>query len=89
MLILLITVIYKYVSKLAIIGSDNGLLPVQLQAISWTNESIEPLGTNFSEINAFEMVLCQILAILSRPQCVKICVLCSIRKVYPYDIILV
>ena len=36
-----------------IIGSDNGLLPVRHQAITQTNadlSSIEPLGTNFSEI---------------------------------------
>ena len=37
----------------AIIGSDNGLSPVQRQAITWTNAdvlSIEPLGKKFSEI---------------------------------------
>ena len=41
------------VSKLTIIGSDNGLLPGQCQAITWTNAdilSIGPLVTNFSEI---------------------------------------
>ena len=41
------------VGKLTIIGSDNGLLPVQCQAIIWTNAGIlliGPLGTNFSEI---------------------------------------
>ena len=41
------------VSKLAIIGSDNGLSPGQRQAITWTNVGIlliRPLGTNFSEI---------------------------------------
>ena len=35
------------------IGSDNGLSPIQRQAIIWTNAwllSIGPLGTNFSEI---------------------------------------
>ena len=35
------------------IGSDNGLSPIRRQAITWTNAgllSIEPLGTNFSEI---------------------------------------
>ena len=40
-------------SKLAIIGSDNGLLPDQRQAIIWTNAGIlliECLGTNFSRI---------------------------------------
>ena len=41
------------VSKLIIIGSDNGLLPGRRQAIIWTNAEIlliGPLGTNFSEI---------------------------------------
>ena len=41
------------VSKLTIIDSDNGLLPVQHQAIMWTNSGIlliKPLGTQFSEI---------------------------------------
>ena len=41
------------VSKLTIIGSDNGLLPDRRQAIIWTNAGlllIGPLGTNFSEI---------------------------------------
>ena len=41
------------VSKLTIIGSDNGLWPGRRQAINWTNAGIlliEPLGTNFSEI---------------------------------------
>ena len=42
-----------YVSKISIIGSDNGLLPGRHQAIIWTNAGIlliEPLGTNISEI---------------------------------------
>ena len=41
------------VSKLTIIGSDNGLSPGRHQAIIWTNAGIlliEPLGTNFNEI---------------------------------------
>ena len=41
------------VSKLTIIGSDNGLLPGRRQAIIWTNAGIlfiRTLGTNFSEI---------------------------------------
>ena len=41
------------VSNLTIIGSDNGLLPSQRQAIIWTNAGIlliGTLGTNFSEI---------------------------------------
>ena len=41
------------VSKLTIIGSDNGLSPDRRQTIIWTNAGIlliGPLGTNFSEI---------------------------------------
>ena len=41
------------VSKLTIIGSDNGLSPGRRQAIIWTNAGlllIGPLGTNFIEI---------------------------------------
>ena len=55
------------------VGSDNGLSLVRRQAITWTNAgslSIEPLGTNFSEIriekkqlfmheNVFENVVCK------------------------------
>ena len=39
---------HVYVSKLNIIGSDNGFLPDQGQANIWTNTGI--LETNFSEI---------------------------------------
>ena len=42
------------VSKLTIIGSDNGLSPGRRQTIVWNNAGIlliEPLGTNFSEIS--------------------------------------
>ena len=41
------------VSKLTIIGSDNGLSPDRRQAIIWINArilSIGPLGTHYSEI---------------------------------------
>ena len=41
------------ISKLTIIGSDNGLSPGRRQAIIWTNAGILliwTLGTNFSEI---------------------------------------
>ena len=41
------------ISKLSIIGSDNGLSPGRRQAIIWTNARIlliVPLGINFSEI---------------------------------------
>ena len=73
------------VSKLTIIGSDNGLSPGRRQAIIWANAGIlliGPLGTNLSEIlieiytfslkkNAFENVVWEMAAILFRPQCVK------------------
>ena len=41
------------VSKLTIMGSDNGLSPERRQPIIWTNAGIlliGPLGTNFNEI---------------------------------------
>ena len=61
------------------IGSDNGLLPIQHQAIISTNSgllSIGPLGTNVSEMlikiqnfsftkNASENIVCEMAAILS------------------------
>ena len=43
---------HKYVSKLTIIGSDDGLLPGRHQAIIWTNAGIfliGPLATKFIE----------------------------------------
>ena len=46
-------VTHIYVSKITIIGSDNGLSPGRCQAIIWTSVGIlliGPLGTNFSEI---------------------------------------
>ena len=46
-------VTHKRVSKLTIIGSDNGLSPGRRLAIIWTNAGIlliGPWGTNFSEI---------------------------------------
>ena len=74
------------VSKLTIIGSDNGLSPDWRQPIIWTNVgllSFGPLGTIFSEIligihtfwfkkNAFENVVWETAAILSRSQCAKL-----------------
>ena len=73
------------VGKLTIIGSDNGLSHERHQAIIWTNAGIlliGPLGTNFSEIlieiqtfslkkiYTFKNVVCEMLFISSRPQCV-------------------
>ena len=78
-------VTHKCVSKLTIIGSDNGLSPGWRQAIIWTNAGIlliGPLGTNFSEIlieiytfslkrNHLKVSSGKMAAILSRPQCVN------------------
>ena len=55
------------ISKLTIIGSDDGWLPGCRQAIIWTNAAIliiEPLKINFSEKNAFENVACEMATIL-------------------------
>ena len=46
-------VTHECVDNLIIMGSDNGLLPGQCQALIWTNAGIliiGPLGTNFCEI---------------------------------------
>ena len=74
-----------WVSKLTIIGSDNGLLPGRRQAIILTNAG-DIVNSNlrnklqwnlkqnlcvFSQENAFENVICEVASILSRPQCVK------------------
>ena len=78
------SVAYIFVSKLTIIGSDNGLSPCWCKAIICNNAGIlltEPLGTKFSEIfieshtffqeNASENVVCEMTAISSRLQCVN------------------
>ena len=67
------------VSKLAIIGSDNGLSTDRPQAIIWTNAGlllIGPLGTNFSEIlskiltSLFKKMRLKVSS-AKRPQCVN------------------
>ena len=72
------------VGNLTIIVSDNGLSPDRRQAIIWTNAGIkliEHLGTKielnidrisniFIHENAFKKVVCKMVAILYRPQCV-------------------
>ena len=72
------------VSNLITIGSDNGLSPGRRQAITRTNAEILLIrhpGTNFRDFlnrnsyifiqeNAFETVICEMAAILCRPQCV-------------------
>ena len=73
------------VSKLTIVGSDNGLSPCRCQSIIWTNAGILLIwtsGTNFSEIlseihefsfkkMAFENIVCEMASILSRRKCVN------------------
>ena len=63
------------VSKLHIVDSDYGWVPDRHQAIIWTNAGIlliQASGTIsiFIHKNAFENI-CEIAAILSRPQCVE------------------
>ena len=64
------------VSKLTIIGSDNGLSPDRRQAIMWTNAGlllIGPLGTNFSEIlteiltSSFKKMRLKVLSVKRQP----------------------
>ena len=73
-------VMHICISKLTIIGLDNGLSPGRHQAIIWTNAGIlliRTLATNFSEILSqihkfsFKKIHWKMAAILSRPQCVK------------------
>ena len=75
------------VSKLTIIGSDNGSSPGRRQAIVWINDGIlliRSLRTNFSKSlceirtfsfkkNPFENVVCEMAAILPRTQCDRQC----------------
>ena len=74
------------VSKLIIIGSDNGLSPGRRQAIIWTNAGIlliGPLGTNFSEIFikihafSFKKMHLNMSSAKQRPLCLSLNVLSS------------
>ena len=73
------------VSKLITIGSDNGLSPERRHANIWTIAEILLIGNlrknqsnlkrnsyNFIQEDAFENVVCERAAILSRLQCAKI-----------------
>ena len=73
---------YICISKLTIIGSDNGLSPVRCQAIIWTiivnwtlrNKIKWNFNQNsyiFIQENVFENVICEMAAILSQHQCVN------------------
>ena len=77
-------VTHKCVSKLTIIGSDNGLAPSRRQAIIWTNAGmlyIGPLGTNFSEISiqiltfSFKKMRLKVWSAKLRPFCLSLNVL--------------
>ena len=72
------------VSKLSIIGSDNGLSPDRRQAIIWTNDGIlliGTLGTNFNEILieiqtfSFKNILLKMSSGKLRPFCLSLNVL--------------
>ena len=76
--------IYICVSKLNIIGSDNGLLPGQHKAIIWTKAGlllIGPLRTNISEILigiytvSFSKMHLKILSGNWQPSCLNLSVL--------------
>ena len=78
-------VMHICVSKLTIIGSDNGLSPDRRQAIIWAKAGILLIGALrnklkwnlnqnsniFIQENAFESVVCETAATLSQPQCVN------------------
>ena len=80
-------VMHICVSKLTIIGSDNGLSPARRQAIIWTNAGIlliGPLGTNLSEILieiltfSFKKMLMKVLSAKRRPFCLGLNVLTTL-----------
>ena len=82
-------VMHICISKLTIIGSDNGLLPGLCQAITWTNAGIlliEPLRTKFSEIIigiptfSFKKMRLQISSAKWRPFCLDLSGLLGTRK---------
>ena len=77
------------VSKLTIIGSDNGLSPRRCQAIIWTNVGIwliRPLGITFSEILigiqtfSFKKMHLQMSSAKCRPSCLGLNVLIEFTK---------
>ena len=72
--------VHFLVSKLAIIGSDNGLSPGRRQAIVWTNNGISlirTLGTNFSEL--FENVVWE-MAVVCRGLTMLIIRVCNVGR---------
>ena len=84
------------ISKLTIIGSDNGLSPDRRQAIIWTNAGIlliGPLGTNFSEILieiltfSYKKMHLKVSSAKRRPFCLGLNVLTHCGLVISYDYI--
>ena len=84
------------VSKLTIIGSDNGLSPGRRQGIIWTNVgilSIGPLILNFSEISigiktfSFNKMHLKMSSGKWRPFCLELRVLTYCKLVVPYDVV--
>ena len=84
-----------YVSKLTIIGSDNGLSPNRRQAVFWTNAGvllIGPLGTNFSEILiginifSFRKKHLKMSSVKRRPFCLGLNVLSVLLKTCTYQL---
>ena len=82
------------VSKLTIIGSDNGLSPGRRQAITWTNVGIlliGPLGTNFSKmlieihISSFKKMRLKMSYARWRPSCLGLNVLSPNKDFIRYD----
>ena len=83
------------VSKLTIIGSDNGLSPCRRQAIIWTNAGtllIRPLATNFSEISieihifSFKNIHLKMSSGKWRPFCLSLSVLSNFDPVLGHHI---
>ena len=77
------------VSKLTIIGSDNGLSPGRRQAIIWTNDGmllIGPLRTNFNETSieihvfSFKKIYLKLSSAKRRPFCPGLNVLIQSNK---------
>ena len=77
------------VGNLSIIGSDNGLPPGRRcwDVVNWTLKN--KLQWNFSrsydifiQENVFEAIVCEMAAILSRPQCVNMCVCAYAGYIY-------
>ena len=77
------------VSKLTIVGSHNGLSPCRRQwwyIVNWNLKNKLKGNYNrnsniFIQENAFENLVCEMAAILSRPQCVKKMILSDVNGI--------